>query len=192
MNANDARARVLDIARGELDVREDDGSNRDKAGRIAGYWAHVNDSRWSVDIGYRPGADRRNEWCMAWASAVYARAGVPLEHPHGSGFYGCGRCILWLVERGFWRSEREADPKPGDLIFIAWDKFSLKLDEREADITPKEAHDHVRHVGIVEAYDPMTGIVDTIEGNLSAGVNRGQRSFEDGLILGFGSILGDA
>lgn len=67
------RERVLTVARGELGVREDDGANRDKAGRITGY------RRLCVRGGdrlYEYPAANRDAWCacfVSWCAWVAAR-----------------------------------------------------------------------------------------------------------------------
>jgi hypothetical protein len=55
------RERALAIARGELSVREDDGPNRDKAGRIAGYLSGCVRGGKRLGLGPSP-------WCAAFVS----------------------------------------------------------------------------------------------------------------------------
>lgn len=183
------RQRLIALARAELQVREDDGNNRDKAGRIQTYWDDIVDpdsERW---IGYKPGADRRNEWCAAFASFIYNQAGYPFEHRKGKGYYGCGMLIHWLMARdAFLRWDQWEYACPGDLLFFDWQRLPKQL-RPGVELTADRAAQVVDHVGIVEKVDVSARVVHTIEGNWNGGVNRTQRKIDALQIVGFGSVL---
>lgn len=189
MSLSQDRQHLLEVARGELHVREDAGPNRDSAGRIQQYWDSVIDPDSESWIGYKPGTDRANEWCAAWASWLYKQAGYPLEHRRGVGYYGCGMIINWLAARDAWWDWREWQTvEPGDLILFDWQRLASQLKD-DVEITASRAAQVVDHVGIVERVDTDAGIIHTIEGNWNGGVNRALRPIDRGNILGFGCVL---
>lgn len=180
------RSKIVSVAQSMLHVVEDDGRNKDKGGWIDTFWGAANDSYVNELLGRVPGVEHRDEWCAAFASWVYASAGLPLSHRHGTGFTGAGRMIQWLEHRGAW-VDSTYDPQPGDLIFIDWQKLDHRVPD-DQEITWRMAHDNVDHVGVVEAYDAENEIIHTIEGNLSGGVNRAKRTFGSGRVIGFGNL----
>jgi len=192
MTVSAARMKLLEVACGELHVREDAGRNRDKAGRIAEFWGAAKHSLIDQWLKRVPGVEYGDEWCAAFASWCYREAGHEMAHRYGSGFPGCGMMIRWLEEQDGWYDYREIDPKPGDLLFFDWQKLPKQL-KGGISITARRAQDVVDHVGLVESViyddaDNMIG-VNTIEGNWNSGVSRATRLLSSGIILGFGIII---
>ena len=184
--------KIVAVARGELATREDDGKNKDKAGRIATYWEAAKHSQIDIWLSRIPGVDHRDEWCAAFASWVYREAGLEMSHRYGSGFPGCGEMIRYLEKNDAWYDYRDAAPVPGDLVFFDWQRLPSQLKDG-IKITSRRARDVVDHVGIVE--EVVEGdegdlvAISTIEGNWNAGVSRATRRLERRRILGFGCLL---
>jgi hypothetical protein len=156
--------RHLEIARGQLHVREDKSSNEDKAGQIAVYRRAVRDSRYEMQPG--------DAYCAAFVSYCLEQAGEPLEHEHGIGFSYVPWLHAWLVQEDLWFTAPDTEPTEGDLVL-----FSLGGARPD-------------HVGFVEKVQGDG--VRTIEGNVggfpSGGVKRMTRKYTSGTILGFGAI----
>jgi len=184
MMLSESRQRVLDIARGELHVQADKGKRYDSDGRIKQYIESVVHDGEERHIGeqFREG----HHWCAGFVSWVYLQAGYPFKHAEGVGHFGCHLLIKDMDRQGHWYDSKY-DPSPGDLIFIAWNKHDLTLGPDDT-LPANEAATHVRHVGIVEAFDGDNEI-RTIEGNWKGGVNRAIRYFTTGRVIGFGSPL---
>ena len=99
--------------------------------------------------------------------------------------------IKWLEGQDAWYDWREADPRPGDLVFFDWQRLPRQL-KGDVSITWRRAHDVVDHVGIVDERIVEAGElvgVRTIEGNWGGGVNRADRLFSEHKILGFGCLV---
>lgn len=187
------RQKVLELARNELHVQADEGKRYDSAGRIKEYIESVVHNKEVKYIGseFKEG----HHWCAGFASWLYLQLGLAFEdqydnlallHPDGIGHFSCALLIQDMTRRGFWYDSRY-DPQPGDLIFLAWDRFDLTLGEDE-ELKLKDAMKHVRHVGIVESYDGEE-VIGTIEGNWKNGVNRARRFLSKGRVIGFGCPL---
>lgn len=189
-----SRDLVVKTAISQLAVQEDAGPNRDSKGAIQGYWDSVVDPESELYIGYKPSAERENEWCAAFASWLYKVCGYPLTYQFRGqdcvGFYGCGLMIRWLERKGYW-VDYNFVPMPGDLILIDWQKAALSLREDDP-LHWKRAADVVDHVGVVESVrEEADGhlVIGTIEGNWKGGVNRAVRTTRNAIVLGYGSIL---
>jgi len=99
----------------------------------------------------------KTDWCASFVSYVYQQAGIPLgPSPHGaSGVNGiphCDNLKRWFQETpGFqWQPKGNGyQPKPGDVVLFDYD-----------------GDGHMDHTGIVKSYDPNTGKLTTIEGNV--------------------------
>lgn len=180
MSLSESRARILEVARGELHVQCDPGKRFDSGGRVREYIESVEheDEVKEIGIHFQEG----HNWCAGFASWVMKEAGYPLIHPKGIGHYGCHRLIEQAANDGKWYDSRY-DPEPGDMIMICWDKLDLNLGPDDP-LEYKVAMKHVRHVGFVETFDGVNEI-RTIEGNWKGGVNRATRKLDSGRVLGF-------
>lgn len=116
------------------------------------------------------------EWCLAFAATCWAKAGLLLElrkHFWSSTF----RMEQWVNYRNF--EEHSSGERPTDVaprMVIELDENSKPEDcvfsdgtlPRAGDIVmvgPSDSKDYGVHGAVAAAYDPKTGIFDTIEGN---------------------------
>ena len=137
-------ANLLNIARSQLEVREDAGDDEDSAGRIKAYRQAVT----NLD------ADRDPEpWCADFVSWVHRQAGVPLG-PKGSGFASNISMAKWLKSYATWGKPGEWQPAPGDILILALNN-------------PNKPN----HTALVESVNGPTD-VNTIDGNYSSKVSR--------------------
>ena len=75
----------------------------------------------------------------------------------------------WAKDQGTWHDAGgDYVPNPGEMLEFDW-----------------EADGEVDHIGIVESYDPETGIVTTLEGNSSDSVARREYDVNDWRIAGY-------
>jgi len=155
----------LEIATGELAVREDKSSNEDSNGRIAEYRASVRDSRYTM----KPG----DAYCAAFVSWCLEQADNPILHDHGSGISYVPWLWDWLYHHDMWFLYSEAEPEPGDLIL-----FSLGGERPD-------------HVGFVLEVGDQRSDLQTIEGNVGGHPNGGVKKMRRKInerILGFGAL----
>ncbi len=105
-------------------------------------------------------------WCAVFISWCADQAGIPesvIPKTAGASTY-----YNWFKSRGLFYKYNKTTPKPGDVIFIDWEK----------------GHGGVDHVGIVVSVE--NGIVTTVEGNYSNKVSCNTYSLNSGYIVGYG------
>lgn len=108
--------KVIEIARGELGVREDPpGSNRVK------YWE-------DYDPGYQG-----LPWCVAFLWWCFARAGERMAFFGGGKTASCGTLLRWYREQGLTVPEDQV--QPGDIVIL--DFTGRKLDTAHCGIVTK-------------------------------------------------------
>lgn len=142
------RTDVLDVARAEYErnVREDKGTNDDKAGRIALYRDAVRDSRYTMKVG--------DAYCAAFVSFILEQAGRPIRHEHGEGL----SYVPWLL----------AEAKKRDAFYTD----EMVLFDQLGDLVIFNTGSRPNHVGFVEAFGEDYS-VQTIEGNVGGHPNGG-------------------
>lgn len=123
-------------------------------------------------LGYHEGPNNDNKfssyfnvpnvpWCAYFVSYVHTMAGVPLN------FGNCDTLMEYLIGRNRFDMDK---PGPGRIVI-----FDLS-----------GSHSDSEHVGIVESV--ANGVVTTIEGNSSDGVNRRTYPIGDYRIIGYGNL----
>lgn len=140
---------------------------------------------WTWDAPYiRSGQGR--EWCTAFTMWCWARAGLALK-PHRYTF-GMSCFRLWAWANYVPHENVSAGKRPSDVaprMIITLDAHSIPLDAvfvdgslpRAGDIlivgdgTPKTGD----HGTLIRAFDPITGVFDTFEGNSTGQGPRGNR-----------------
>jgi hypothetical protein len=149
---------AAEIARSQLGVVEDAGSNQDAAGFIAMYRNAVRDSRYQM----KPG----DAYCAAFVSWVLERAGTPLQHRWGVGI----SYVPWLKEHAeglgiFDTTDVRYTPNVGDVVIYS------------------ERGERPDHTGIIlEVHDDH---YVSVEGNYNNGVNQRNVSLDSEIILGY-------
>lgn len=149
---------IVNVARSQVGVLEDLGSNEDSQGIIAQYREAVRDSRYQM----KPG----DAYCAAFVSWVLEHAGYALEHETGVGI----SYVPWLVKYAkvrdlFDTPQERYQPLVGDVVCYS------ERGERED------------HTGIVVEVHADHYI--SVEGNYNNGVNLRKMYFDDPRILGY-------
>lgn len=113
--------RLLEVARGELGVREATGRN-------------------DGEPAFRYNHGDRVPWCASFVLYCLERAGypVPLRLTDRLPLRNVNALERWCEEQGWWFHPSEFHPEPGDLVFFSW--------RVDSDAGLKSG----RHVGIVE------------------------------------------
>jgi hypothetical protein len=154
-DAGGVRQRIVQIARGELGVRETGGE--DRGDRIVDYRKAV--------FGSGESATAAEAWCADFASWVTREAGVPIGR-NGRGEDYVSYVRDWAKDAGKYFGNGNGTPQPGDLVVFDWGDGG-KLD----------------HIGVVESVDG--GNITTFEGNASDSVARRTYSLSDSDVVGF-------
>lgn len=149
---------VAEIARSQVGVIEDAGSNQDSAGYIAMYRNAVKDSRYQMKAG--------DAYCAAFVSWVLERAGTPLQHKWGWGI----SYVPWLKDHAdglgvFDSVDVRYKPNVGDVVIYS------------------ERGERPDHTGIILAVEDEQ--YTSVEGNYNNGVNTRVVSLSDERIIGY-------
>lgn len=149
---------VAEIARSQVGVVEDAGSNQDHAGYIAMYRNAVHDSRYQMKAG--------DAYCAAFVSWVLERAGTPLQHKWGWGI----SYVPWLKDHAeglgiFDTVDVRYKPNVGDVVIYS------------------ERGERPDHTGIILAVEDEQ--YTSVEGNYNNGVNTRVVSLSDERIIGY-------
>lgn len=148
---------LLMIAQSQLGYRESKLNRRpDSRGVLQGY------TRYGAWYGHPHG-----EWCAMFVSFCLYYAGVPKDVLSYES--NCSQWIKQLKRRSLYASRDDAEPKPGDLIFLGF-------------------ADEARHVGIVKAFDSEANEVVYLQGNDDGAVTVGRIAGDNANILGYGSM----
>ena len=160
MTEQEARAKIVAIARSYIGCNECDGSHKKI---IDLYNSHKPLAR-----GYA--VKYTDAWCSTFASAVAIQAGltgiIPTE-------CGCGKHIELFKKLGSWEENDAYVPKPADYIFYDWQDSGAGDNTGAAD-----------HVGIVEKVAGNT--ITVIEGNYADAVKRRTIAVNGRYIRGYG------
>ena len=172
MTKDQAVQRVLEIARAEIGYREkNSAAGLDDKTANAGSGNYTKYAR-DLDAipGFYNGPKQSFAWCDCWYDWLLVKAFGPdlgrrmLCQPENSAGAGCYYSALYYRQAGRFVT---GSPEPGDQIF-----FTFQAGE-------------VSHTGIVEAIN-FPGVVTTIEGNSSDGVNRRSYATGSSSIYGYG------
>lgn len=149
---------IADVARSQVGVIEDLGSNEDSNGVIAQYREAVQDNRYTM----KP----RDAYCAAFVSWCCERAGLALEHENGVGI----SYVPWLVEYAqvrdlFDTPQERYQPLVGDVVCYS------------------ERGERPDHTGIVVEVHQDHYI--SVEGNYNNGVSLRKMPLDDPRILGY-------
>lgn len=154
------RLSLIHAAEGWLGCREEDGSHQ----KIIDLYNTQEDLPMDYEVSYT------DSWCATFVSAAAMKAGltdiIPTE-------CGCERQIGLLQNMGIWQEQDTYFPKPGDLIYYAWD------DDPRGDCTG-----WADHVGIVVG--TCWPFVKVIEGNKDDCVDYRIVSIWNSTIRGYG------
>ena len=130
-----------------------------------------NNNMYGIWYGYN-----NEPWCAMFVSWVANESGIlRTVVPKFSGVSG-GRDWYTNNQR-YYSVDSSYVPAKGDLFFMQTVTESGKIQN---------------HVGIIEAYDPTTGDIFTLEGNLGNQVNYAIRNINDGKVDGFGENGGSS
>ena len=107
-------------------------------------------------------------WCAAFATAVENKYGN-MDFSELDNWNYTPSIQQWAKDQGTWHDAGgDYVPNAGEMLEFDW-----------------EADGEVDHIGIVESYDPETGIVTTLEGNSSDSVARREYDVNDWRIAGY-------
>ncbi|MCR4783595.1 MAG: CHAP domain-containing protein, partial [bacterium] len=107
-------------------------------------------------------------WCAAFATAVENKYGN-MDFSELENWDYTPTIQQWAKDQGTWHDAGgDYVPNPGEMLEFDW-----------------EADGEVDHIGIVESYDPETGIVTTLEGNSADSVARREYDVNDWRIAGY-------
>jgi hypothetical protein len=147
---------ALDI----YDPKQDDYS--DAAGTSAGHIVDMIHSGlgWTW-VGYAGDGDF--EWCGAFAATCWMDIKASLRKDYYSSTYRLDRYASY---RSAFGEEPDARPADGARVRIAVDgRTALPVAPRAGDILLVGKKGYGTHICLVESYDPVTGVLNTIEGN---------------------------
>ena len=115
------------------------------------------------------GLSTYDPWCAAFATAVENKHGN-MDFSQLDNWNYCPSIKNWAEGQGTWHPNGSYNAQPGDMLLFDWDSDGC------AD-----------HVGIVESYDPSTGVCITLEGNTSGDASGSQvaRKERSSCIMGF-------
>ena len=140
---------------------------------------------WSWDKPYEMVGTGR-QWCLAFVMACWSRAGLGLK-PHRYSFGSSTFRVDQWARYGSFEGVSAGKPPTGvkPRMIIELDEFSTAADCVFPDGTAPRAGDIVLvgdgmpkygdHGTIAAAYDPITGVFDTFEGNATGAGPRGNR-----------------
>lgn len=159
MNERQLREKVLDIAKGWMGKNERDGSFKEIIDLYNAYKP--------LPVGYK--VKDTDEWCAAFASAVFIQAGLTdIAPPECS----CERMIQLYKNLGRWKETDSYTPEPGDVIMYDWQDSGSGDSTGWAD-----------HVGIVSAVSGKT--ITVIEGNRNSAVGTREMTVNGRYIRGY-------
>jgi hypothetical protein len=156
--SDETKALIAAIARSQLGVVEDAGSNEDSAGFIAMYRSAVQDSRYKM----KPG----DAYCAAFVSWVCEHAGVPLVHANGQGI----SYVPWLIDFA----------TSNNIYTASEDKYSPEIGDA---VCYSERGERPDHTGIVVGVGEDFFV--SVEGNYNNGVNERRVRLDSPIILGY-------
>lgn len=148
-------SKFLAIVKGEIGVKEKSYNN-----------VKYNTWYYGTAVSAPNNSSSQYAWCAVFISWCADQAGIPqsvIPKNAGSNYY-----YNWFKARGQFYKYSAVTPKPGDIIFIDWEK----------------QHGGVDHVGVVISVE--NGIVTTVEGNYSNKVSCNTYSLSSGYIVGYG------
>lgn len=160
MTENEARKKVVSIAKQYIGCKESDGSHKKI---IDGYNA-VKPLPKGYKVGYK------DSWCATFVSFVGIKAGFSDIIPREC---GCERMIAIYKKLGRWVENDAYAPKIGDVIFYDWDDSGKGNDTGFSD-----------HVGIVVSVNRNT--LKVVEGNKNDAVGYRNIKVNGKYIRGYG------
>lgn len=164
----ESRKRAEIVARAQDMVGVAEQGPPNRGSQVDAFWKSAGD---------QPLADVDRLWCAAFTSWLYNEQHMPFYDRDGD--VSTIHIRKWAVDNGVWHGANDGyTPQPGDLVGFG-------------------AGEAINHIGIVKSYDPATGALKTIEGNVTPwdrpaareGVNESERSLTDGYTIGFVNVF---
>ena len=149
---------ALSEADSMIGLNENNNADAAKINAITKDW----NQSWALDC-------QQDHWCAAFATGILAKHGV-MDFSQCENVNYTPTLVNWSKGQNTWhQGGGDYAPQPGDMIMFDWSNTRTEAD----------------HVGIVESFDPSTGVVTTIEGNSSDAVCRRTYDYQTACVLGY-------